>query len=215
MESDTVIELLQALQASGIDSWVDGGWGVDALLGRQTRPHEDLDLVIALDHVPRIREVLGARGFTLAEDQLPIRFVLSHPQLGHMDFHTVTFDDSGGGLQPQPNGKVFRYPLEGFVRGRIAGQPVRCISAEVQVLCHLGYEPKEKDIRDVLSLHHALGVPLPASYHLPYTRLTAPTLDRLAALGPRTLATMHGSVLRGDGAKALRDLGQVYAEVLG
>jgi len=26
---------------------------------------------------------------------------------------------------------------------------------------------------------------------------------------------MHGAVLRGDGASALRDLGRIYAEVLG
>ena len=51
--------------------------------------------------------------------------------------------------------------------------------------------------------------------YLPYTPLTAPTLDRLAALEPRCLATMHGAVLRGDGASALRDLGRIYAEVLG
>jgi flavorubredoxin len=55
----------------------------------------------------------------------------------------------------------------------------------------------------------------PFANYLPYTRLTGPTLDRLAALGPRTLATMHGSVFRGDGAQALRDLARVYAEVLG
>jgi len=161
---ETVVDLLQALQASGVDSWVDGGWGVDALLGRQTRPHEDHDLVVALGQVPRIRAVLGSRGFILAEDELPVRFVLSHPQLGHIDFHTVTFDDHGAGLQPQPSGTVFRYPPEGFVCGCIAGQAVRCISAEVQVLCHLGYEPKEKDVHDVLALHHAFGVTLPATY---------------------------------------------------
>jgi flavorubredoxin len=55
----------------------------------------------------------------------------------------------------------------------------------------------------------------PFANYLPYTRLTAPTLDRLAALEPRTPATMHGSVFRGAGAQALRDLGKVYAEVLG
>jgi flavorubredoxin len=55
----------------------------------------------------------------------------------------------------------------------------------------------------------------PFANYLPYTRMTGPTLTRLAALEPRTLATMHGSVFRGDGAKALHDLGRVYAEVLG
>jgi lincosamide nucleotidyltransferase A/C/D/E len=27
------------LEAAGLVVWLDGGWGVDALLGRQTRPH--------------------------------------------------------------------------------------------------------------------------------------------------------------------------------
>jgi len=54
----------------------------------------------------------------------------------------------------------------------------------------------------------------PFANYLPYTPLTAPTIERLAALGPQTLATMHGSVFRGDGAKALRDLGTMYADVL-
>jgi len=164
MKAGIVIELLQVLKESAIDSWVDGGWGVDALLGRQTRDHEDLDLVVALDQVPKIRTVLGSHGFVAAEDQLPVRFVLSHHQLGHIDFHTVTFDEDGGGLQPQPSGMVFRYPPEGFVSGCIAGQTVPCLSAEVQMLCHLGYEPKEKDVHDLLLLHRKLGVKLPSSY---------------------------------------------------
>jgi len=35
---------------------------------------------------------------------------------------------------------------------------------------------------------------------------TRSTLERLAALRPTTLAVMHGSSYRGDGAKALMDL---------
>jgi flavorubredoxin len=54
----------------------------------------------------------------------------------------------------------------------------------------------------------------PLAHYLPYSPLTAPSMARLAALEPRTLATMHGSVFRGDGAAALKDLGRVYAEVL-
>jgi len=164
VRAETVVELLDLLQSSGVDSWVDGGWGVDALLGYQSRPHEDLDLVVALNRVGPIREVLATHGFTLAEDQLPVRFVLSYPYLRHIDLHTVTFDREGGGLQPQPSGKTFRYPPEGFVMGHIAGRPVRCISAAVQVLCHLGYEPKEKDLHDVRLLHQAFGVEPPAAY---------------------------------------------------
>jgi len=51
--------------------------------------------------------------------------------------------------------------------------------------------------------------------YMPYATLTEPTLHRLAALQPKTLATMHGSAFVGDGARALRDLAIVVKEVLG
>ena len=35
-----------ALENRKIKIWVDGGWCVDAHLGQQTRPHEDLDIAI-------------------------------------------------------------------------------------------------------------------------------------------------------------------------
>jgi hypothetical protein len=55
----------------------------------------------------------------------------------------------------------------------------------------------------------------PFAHYLPYTPSTEPTLQRLAALQPRTLATMHGSTFVGNGAQALTDLAQVMREVLG
>ncbi|MGA6826927.1 MBL fold metallo-hydrolase [Nitrospira sp. NS4] len=55
----------------------------------------------------------------------------------------------------------------------------------------------------------------PLANYLPYSTLTEPTLQRLAALQPKTLATMHGSAFVGDGARALRDLAVVLKEVLG
>jgi hypothetical protein len=54
----------------------------------------------------------------------------------------------------------------------------------------------------------------PLANYLPYCTLTDPTLKRLAALRPKTLATMHGSVFVGDGGQALLDLAGVLQEVL-
>jgi len=51
--------------------------------------------------------------------------------------------------------------------------------------------------------------------YMPYTPYTDSTLQRLAALKPRTLAAMHGSTFVGDGAKALTDVAQVLKEILG
>ncbi len=119
MTAGTVLELLDVLKSAGIEVWLDGGWGVDALLGYQSRPHDDLDVVVALAQVPRLQDVLGSRGFTVFADELPIRLVMVQPDLGRIDFHTVTFDESGGGVQLQPNGGTFRYPPDGFTFGAI------------------------------------------------------------------------------------------------
>jgi flavorubredoxin len=55
----------------------------------------------------------------------------------------------------------------------------------------------------------------PYANYLPYTPYTEATLQRLAALKPRTLAAMHGSTFVGNGAQALTDLAQVLREILG
>jgi len=46
--------------------------------------------------------------------------------------------------------------------------------------------------------------------YMPVTPLTAPTLRRLAALKPKTIALMHGPTFRGDGAAALAALADHY-----
>ena len=51
--------------------------------------------------------------------------------------------------------------------------------------------------------------------YVPYTPLTSQNLTKLAELKPRTLAIMHGSSFRGDGARALRDLNVAFREVFG
>ena len=46
--ADAAVYLLDALEGEGIEVWVAGGWGIDALVGRQTRQHRDLDLLLPL-----------------------------------------------------------------------------------------------------------------------------------------------------------------------
>ena len=100
------LAILDALAEAGIEAWVDGGWGVDALLGEQTREHEDLDLVIALDDGGKAAEALSVLGFALTEDERPTRFVLGHADGRRIDFHTVVFDEEGGMAEPVYPGKI-------------------------------------------------------------------------------------------------------------
>jgi flavorubredoxin len=51
--------------------------------------------------------------------------------------------------------------------------------------------------------------------YMPYTPNTGVMLEKLARLAPAALATMHGSVYLGDGARVLRDLNLVMRDVLG
>jgi lincosamide nucleotidyltransferase A/C/D/E len=52
MTSQYVIELYKNLEDLGIKIWIDGGFGVDALLEKEIRLHRDLDIAIAWGDVP-------------------------------------------------------------------------------------------------------------------------------------------------------------------
>jgi len=165
MAAADVIDALERLEWVGVEVWLDGGWGVDALLGEETREHEDLDLVIALDDGSRAEETLSALGFSPTEDERPTRFVLGHGDGRRIDFHTVVFDAEGGGVQRLQDGRSYRYPPEGFAgEGLIGGRAVRCLTPEVQLECHLGYAPEETDRHDMRLLAERFGLRLPRAY---------------------------------------------------
>src|SRR5581483_5148838 len=58
MELADVVRVLDRLAAAGVQWRVDGGWGIDALVGRQTRVHRDLDLAVRPLDVPRAEAAL-------------------------------------------------------------------------------------------------------------------------------------------------------------
>jgi flavorubredoxin len=73
----------------------------------------------------------------------------------------------------------------------------------------------ESDVVGAASQAIREGAVGPLAHDMPYTPYTDATLRRLAALAPRTLATMHGSSFRGDGRAALLDLATVLERALG
>lgn len=168
MTSADVLEIVWSLQAAGIDCWLDGGWGVDALLGEQTREHSDLDLLAELKRMPDAIATLSGVGFQLTEDERPTRLVLRDVAGRQIDIHTVVFDEGGGGVQALPGGRSYRYPTEGFSGvGTVGGKRLPCLTAAVQIECHLGYDPTEKDRRDVTLLADRFRLLLPGPYQRP------------------------------------------------
>jgi lincosamide nucleotidyltransferase A/C/D/E len=165
MHAQDVLEIAHHLRAAGVRVWLDGGWGVDALIGHQTRDHDDLDLVIPLPESDLARRTLIALGFELVENESTLCFVARDAGGRRVDVHTVTFDDEGGALQRQEDGTFWRYPPEGLAGlGRVDCSEVTCLSAEVQILCHLNYEPDETDRRDMELLAGSHGITLPQPY---------------------------------------------------
>jgi FMN phosphatase YigB (HAD superfamily) len=168
MTENDVVGILALLKDSAIEVWIDGGWGVDALLGRQTRPHDDLDLVLRQRDIDRLTEVLGAAGFRRVEEGArPFNFVMADRRGREVDLHGVVFDELGNGLYgPQPedgNGRV--YPAGAFKgTGVINGESVRCLTADYQMANHAAYDPGDADFHDVHALHHAFGIPLPDGF---------------------------------------------------
>jgi lincosamide nucleotidyltransferase A/C/D/E len=169
MTADDVGEVLGRLAGAGIDAWLDGGWAVDALLGEQTRAHDDLDLIVRVSEVPAMRDALAREGFGLDRGEPDSNFVLRDRAGREIDVHPVRFDDAGNGVYRMENGADWVFPADGFAgRGTIGRHAVKCLTADVQMLCHAGgYEPGETDFHDMRLLNARLGTALLPPYDAP------------------------------------------------
>jgi lincosamide nucleotidyltransferase A/C/D/E len=165
MSEADVVEIYDLIDEHGITLWVDGGWGVDALLGRQTRRHRDLDLTLQKKDEPKLRELLARLGYQeKGEDYArPFNYILTDRATHEIDLHIIELDDDGNGVYGQDHGESFTVrALSG--RGTIGGREVRCIAAEDAVRFHSGYDLKEKDFKDVSRLCEAFDIALPPEY---------------------------------------------------
>lgn len=157
MTADDVIEFVILLNSNGIDVCIDGGWGVDALLRIQTRPHADLDIAVEHKDVSKIRALLETRNYkdVPRDDTRDCNFVLGDGD-GHLiDIHSYTFDSER---------KIIfgvEYPYDSLTgAGSINGFPVKCITAEWMVKFHSGYKLDESDYHDVKLLCQKFGLEL-------------------------------------------------------
>lgn len=168
MLADDVVEVLARLGDAGVEAWLDGGWAVDALLGEQTRPHEDLDLIVRISDLVALRETLAAEDFEEVAGGRDVNFVLRDGAGREVDVHAIRFDDRGDGVYRMDDGSDWVFPADGFSgRGSIAGREVPCLTADVQMLCHAhGYVPGATDTHDMRLLNARLGTRLLPPYDL-------------------------------------------------
>lgn len=159
MRAEDVLSVLAVLRDANVDIWIGGGWGIDALVGRQTREHRDLDLAHRENQEPAVVAALAAAGFAETLDWRPVRFAVTDPGGREVDLHPLTFAPDGSAVQESLDpGHPFVYPASCFVTGTILASTVPCLSAEQQVYFHQGYEPADHDRHDMAQLRRAFGI---------------------------------------------------------
>lgn len=159
MTAEDVLSVLTLLRQAETDIWIGGGWGIDALIGEQTRDHRDLDLMHRQEQEAAVVAVLSEQGFTESLDWRPVRFVVTDAAGRAIDLHPLVFNDDGSAEQASPvPERPFIYPSSCFVSGTIGGVAVPCLSAAQQVFFHQGYEPSDRDRHDMAQLRRAFGI---------------------------------------------------------
>ena len=161
MTASDAVEIIKLLEQNEIEVYVIGGWGVDALLGRQTRKHSDLDIALPHRFVPKLWGLLESRGYkdVPRPDTSECNFVLGDSKGRLIDVHSYTFDESGKnifGIAFEP------HHLTGF--GSINGYAVKGAPPDATVEFHTGYDVGEVDYHDVKAICGQFNIPLPKCY---------------------------------------------------
>lgn len=157
-ESDA-IEIISMFRSIGIEIYLDGGWGVDALVGFESRNHNDIDIFIEKPNKGRAIKLLKDNGYS--------ETVMGYSTLDH----TVWQDDKKRIIdlhifsRTSKDDFVFEgatYPKEVFSgKGRIGCLEVDCIAPRWQIIFHSGYQLDDNDIKDVLLLCNRFNIGAP------------------------------------------------------
>lgn len=164
MEERYVVELLETAEKVGISVWVGGGWGVDALIGVQTRPHSDMDIYLEKRDAGRFVEILKAKGYAEVETEYTTEsHTVWKTSAGRIvDLHLIEWKEEDAESLYFEGEAYPRHVLGG--KGIISGLAVQCFTPEAQLLFHQGYEHSEKDIHDVRILCKTFGLDVPEEY---------------------------------------------------
>ena len=156
------IEIILYAEESEIAIWLDGGWGVDALLGEETRVHNDIDLFVEKSNSKKFLEIIKEKGFAeVVEAYTTTDHTVWKDDKGRIiDLHIFEFDEQGYLVF---EGEAYSPEVFSGI-GKIGDKEVKCINAKNQVLFHLGYEHDENDVHDVRLLCERFNIPIPNEY---------------------------------------------------
>lgn len=135
-------------------------------MNKQTRSHEDVDIVVEKNNIDKLVKLLADLGYLDLKrtDSTEWNFVLGDNKGRLIDVHVVSFDSDGNGIYGSAE-RGIHYPAYSFKGlGEIDGVPVNCLTAEYQVVSHTGYEIDENDIHDVSELCKRFNIEYPEEY---------------------------------------------------
>jgi lincosamide nucleotidyltransferase A/C/D/E len=167
MPPETVGTLVTALHNCGVEVCVGGGWAVDALVGRTTRQHADLDVWVDANDFEGLLAAFADQGIDRIypwPGDRPWNFVLHDGDNRRVDLHV--HETLGDGRLHYGSAKapfIFSdHDLSGT--GEIAGISVRCERPEFALQNHTGYELRDIDRHDVALLCEHFGLQPPENY---------------------------------------------------
>lgn len=149
---DDLFEILDLLEGMNIRYWIDGGWGVDILLGKQNRNHRDVDVDFDGQHTDALLKALGEKGYEIETDWRPCRIELYSSRLGYIDIHPLVIQEDRSAAQADPDGGWYHFEAEWFSSAVFEGRKIPCISPKAQKLFHTGYEARDVDRIDMENL---------------------------------------------------------------
>jgi len=158
-----VVQIIDGLDKAGVKVWVDGGWCIDALVGRELREHTDLDIAISRQDEKALQDWLVAQGYTErpSPDKSAWNYVVGDDKGRIIDIHVFEFDSDGKHIYGT------EYPRESLVgRSTLGGIEINCIPPEWMFRFKTGYSPAEKDIIDVRALADKYGYEIPATHRM-------------------------------------------------
>lgn len=146
---EDVMTVINLLENAGIIFWIDGGWGVDILAGKQTRVHRDIDINFDAQYTDKLLNILSEYGYEVDTDWRPVRIELYSEKYGYLDIHPFVLNEDGTSKQADLEGGWYEFDKDLFSNAVFEGKIIPCISLKGQKLFHSGYELRDKDRHDI------------------------------------------------------------------
>jgi hypothetical protein len=160
-------EVAALLGGVGFPWWVAGGWAIDLHLGRQTRDHDDMDVLVLRDDQLALQQALCGWDLQAADppgslrpwhagEVLPteVHDIWCRREPGSPWSLQVMVDDAHDGIWQYRRDTRIKRPVSGLDGSSDKGPP-QVLAPEIQLL-QKSRSPRPKDEADFLAVRHSL-----------------------------------------------------------